>query len=282
MQKPRHILPLSAALAAAAALAAWGQATRPQFEVASVKPAGSRGAATLRRLPGRLTGRAPLRALIQTAYDVEPFQIEGGPQWIGSEPYEIDAKAAGDPDRARMFLMLQSLLEDRFQLRIHRESREMPVYALAAARGGLKLPPGNEKCAEEAEELIGPLAIPGTRIPLAGAPASGCSGLDVTIGAAGARIRSDHASMAGFVRVLSRVLGRPVSDRTGFSGVFDVTMDFLPDDATTGLPPPPPGANPPAGLSIFGALQQLGLRLEATRAPVEVLVIDHVDRPSAN
>ena len=281
MKKTGHSLSLIA-FVASAALAAWGQATRPQFEVASVKPAGSRGAATLRRLPGRLTGRAPLRAFIQAAYGLEPFQIDGGPQWIGSEPYEIDAKAAGDPGRAQMFRMLQALLEDRFQLRVHRESREMPIYALAAARGGLKLPPGNAKCAEEAEELIGPLAIPGTRIPFAGAPSSGCSDLDVTIGAAGARIRGDHTSMAGFAGVLSRVLGRPVSDRTVFSGVFDVTMDFLPDDATPGLPPPPPAANPPAGLSIFGALQTLGLRLESAKGPVEVLVIDRVERPSAN
>jgi len=90
--------------------------------------------------------------------------------------------------------------------------------------------------------------------------------------------------MAEFVRVLSRVLGRTVTDQTGFSGVFDVTLDFLPDETTTGLPPPPPGAIPfaIASPSIFSAVQELGLRLESTKGPVDVLVIDHAERPSAN
>ena len=97
-------------------------------------------------------------------------------------------------------------------------------------------------------------------------------------------MRGDKVPMAEFVRVLSRVLERTVTDRTGFSGVFDVKLDFLPDDTTLGLPPPPPGAIPfgTASPSIFSALQELGLRLESTRGPVEVFVIDHVDRPSAN
>jgi uncharacterized protein (TIGR03435 family) len=90
--------------------------------------------------------------------------------------------------------------------------------------------------------------------------------------------------MTEFVRVLSRMLGRPVTDRTGFSGVFDVNLDFLPDDTTAGLPAPPPGAIPAetASPSIFSAVQQLGLRLESTKGPVEMLVIDHVERPSVN
>jgi uncharacterized protein (TIGR03435 family) len=90
--------------------------------------------------------------------------------------------------------------------------------------------------------------------------------------------------MAEFIRVLSRVLGRTVTDQTGFSGVFDVKLDFLPDDTTPGLPSPPPGAiaAETASPSIFTAIQQLGLRLESTKGPVEVLVIDHAERPSAN
>jgi len=90
--------------------------------------------------------------------------------------------------------------------------------------------------------------------------------------------------MAEFVRMLSRVLGRPVTDRTGFSGVFDVNLDFLPDETMAGLPPPPPGAIPAevANPSIFSAVQRLGLRLDSTKGAVEVLVIDHVERPSAN
>ena len=286
MKPKSNLLPgIAAALGAIVTMAASGQTARPQFEVASIKPAGG-GGAMMRQLPGRLTANAPVRALMQAAYDLQPAQIAGGPEWIGSEAYEIDARATGTPDRGQMFLMLQSLLEERFQLRVHRESREMPIYALVAARGGLKLAPARaESCTEGAEDLLGPLAIPGGRIPIAGpgaASSSTCGGLGLTIGPGGARIRGDQVTIAKFARVLSRVLGRTVTDRTGFSGVTDLSAEFVPDDATPGLPAPPPGANPPGSVSIFSAIQQLGLRLESARGPVEVLVIDHVERPSAN
>jgi uncharacterized protein (TIGR03435 family) len=98
----------------------------------------------VRPLPGRLTASAPLRLLMQNAYTVQPFQIAGGPAWINSERYEIEAKADGNASRAEMFLMLRSLLEDRFQLKIHREIKELPVYALVAAKSGFKLPPPKE------------------------------------------------------------------------------------------------------------------------------------------
>ena len=97
-------------------------------------------------------------------------------------------------------------------------------------------------------------------------------------------MRGGKVSMAEFVRVLSGMLGRTVTDQTGFSGVFDVDLHFRADDAIAGFPPPPPGAVPAesASPSIFSAVQQLGLRLESTKGPVEVLVIDHVVRPSPN
>jgi uncharacterized protein (TIGR03435 family) len=108
--------------------------------------------------------------------------------------------------------------------------------------------------------------------------------LDVPLEAGGARMHGGKVPIAEFVRVLSRVLGRTVTDQTGFSGIFDINLKFLPDDTTSGLPSPPPGAIPSeiASPSIFSAIQQLGLRLESTKGPVEVLVIDHVERPSAN
>lgn len=272
-------------LAAITVMTVMGQTARPQFEVASVKPSVSRGETMLRPLPGRLTAAGTLRVLMQGAYQLQPFQIKGGPEWIGQDRYEVDAKATGNPDTPRMLRMLQSLLEDRFQLRVHRDSQETAVYALDTARGGLKLPPAQKSCIEDTE-LLGPLAIPGARMQPPGQTAPGvkCGALDVRLEAAGARLRGAKVSMPEFVRVLSRVLGRTVVDRTGFSGVFDVSLGFLPDETTAALPPPPPGAI--AGVdelpSIFTAVQQLGLHLESARAPVEVLVVDHAERPSVN
>ena len=264
-----------------------GPAATPKFEVASIKPTGMRGGGNMWPWPGRLTARAPLRVLMEAAYHVQPFQIVGGPEWIRSDQYEVDAKATGDPGHAQLLLMLQSLLAERFQLRFHRESREMPVYALVPARGGLKLPPPRDGNCTEETEALGPLADPGARMqpPSQGsAPAPRCGGLDVALEMGGARMRGGKVPVAEFARVLSRVLGRTVVDQTGFSGVFDINLSFLPDDATAGLPPPPPGAIPAetASPSIFSAIQQLGLRLESTKGPVEVLVVDHAEKPSEN
>jgi uncharacterized protein (TIGR03435 family) len=276
----------AAALVAITALAVVGQ-TAPKFEVASIKPTGSRGGGEMRPMPGRLTASAPLRVLMEAAYHVQPFQIVGGPEWVEWDGYTVDATASGNPEHGQMMLMLQSLLEERFQLRVHRESREAPVYALMPARGGLKLPPPrNGNCTEETE-VLGPLADPGARLQPPGqgpTPAPRCGGLDVLLEAGGARLLGGKVPMPEFVRVLSRVLGHTVTDRAGFSGVFDINLGFLPDDTTPGLPPPPPGAIPfaTASSSIFSAVQELGLQLESTKGPVEVLVIDHVERPSVN
>jgi uncharacterized protein (TIGR03435 family) len=284
-------LSAAAALVVATVMAALGQTARPQFEVASIKPTGSQRPAQMQDLPGRLTGRfmmnAPLRLLMETAYGVQPFQIMGGPEWIGSEQYEVNAKAAGNADRAQILLMLQSLLEDRFRLQIHRESREMPVYALVTARGGLKLPPPGEGTCVEQINPQPPLPEPGGRMQPPGLgprPSVRCGGVGMRLEPGGARLTGAKVSMAEFARVLSRVLGRPVTDQTGFSGVFDVNLDFLPNDTAMGLPAPPPRTIPAeiASPSIFSAVQQLGLRLESSKGPVEVLVIDHVERPSAN
>jgi bla regulator protein BlaR1 len=251
-------------------------ATTPKFEVASIKPTGSRGGGSMRPWPGRLTASAPLRVLMEAAYHVQPFQIVGGPEWIRSDQYEMDARATGNPGNAQIFLMLQSLLADRFQLRFHRESREMPVYALVPARGGLKLPPPRDgSCVDEQAPP------PGLGDPT---PRPRCGGMDVPLESGAWHMRGGKVPMAEFVRVLSLMLGHRVTDQTGFSGVFDINLDFRADDAITGFPPPPPGAIPAetASPSIFNAVQQLGLRFESTKGPVEVLVIDHVEKPSEN
>ena len=254
--------------------------TTPEFEVASIKPTGRRGGGMMRPWPGRLTANGPLLVLMEAAYNVQPFQIVGGPEWIRSDEYEIDARAGGNPSPAQMMLMLQSLLKDRFQLRINRESRQMPAYALMPARGGLRLPPPRAgSCADEEAPP------PGLGDP---APKPKCGGTETRPEAGGWHMVGGKVPMPEFVRALTWVLGRTVTDQTGFSGVFDIDLEFRRDDTTdfarrAGLvrsaePLPVESSSP----SIFSAVQQLGLRLESIKAPVEVLVIDHVEKPSGN
>jgi uncharacterized protein (TIGR03435 family) len=280
----------AAMLVVITAFALFGQpAGRPKFEVASIKPSQEQRFMMVRPLPGRLTADAPVRLLMQNAYTVQPFQIVGGPGWIESEHFAIEAKAGGDASRDQIFLMLQSLLEDRFQLKVHRETRELPVYALVPAKSGLKLAPLKEGgCVDPAPGALPPWAGGRIQPPGQGQPLSGpCGRVGVMLEPGGARMQGGKVPMAEFTRMLSTVLGRSVIDRTGFKELFDARLDFLPDEITTALPAPPPGAaGAPADSnypSILTALQeQLGLRLESTKGPVEVIVIDHVERPSAN
>jgi bla regulator protein blaR1 len=240
----------------------------PAFEVASVKPTRPddlRGS-TYGFNPGGLeVTNGTLKGLIQMAYDVPAFQISGGPGWINSERYSISAKteaASQDIDRQKRIAetrqRLQTLLADRFRLRVHRETKEIPEYTLVIAKNGAKLTE-----AAQAPERRGE----GIR--------AGCGQMTGT-----------RATMANLAFALTRQMGRPVLDRTGLEGKYDFQVDWAPDGACAG---PPGGAGtdmPPApsdGPSIFTALQErLGLKLEATKGPVEVVVIDRVERPAEN
>ena len=260
---------------------------RPTFEVASTKSSREQTSLmAVRPLPGRLIADASLRLLIRNAYAVQPYQIVGGPDWTNSDRYAIEAKADGNASRGEMFLMLQALLEDRFQLKTHRETRELPAYALVSARGGLKLPPPKEGgCVSPALDAP-PDWSEGRMMP----PGQGqlalvkCGSVSVGLGIPSARMHGGKIPMAEFIRALSAIVGRTVIDKTGFTGLFDVRLDFLPDETTVAMPPPPPDvAASLASLSpsILTALQeQLGLRLVSTKGPVEVLVIDSVARPA--
>ena len=279
----------AAMLLAVTALAVWGQpAARPRFEVASVKPSQESRFMSVRPLPGRLTANAPVRLMMQNAYSVQAFQILDGPAWINSEYYDVDAKTGSNVGRAETFLMLQSLLEDRFALKIHRETRDLPVYTLQTVKGGAKLPPWKEgSCVESAPDGLLQTASGRVAPPGAGPPAlAPCGGLRVMLDVGGAKMLGGKIAMTEFARTLSMTLGRTVIDKTGLTGFYDVKLDFVPDEATAALPPPPPDAvtaldskNP----SILTALQeQLGLRLESAKGPVEVIIVDHVERPAAN
>jgi uncharacterized protein (TIGR03435 family) len=259
---------------------------RPQFEVASIKPSPLFDRImSVRPLPGRLTANATLRVLMQYAYGVQPFQLVGGPRWLESDYYEIEAKADASANRDQLFRMLQQLLEDRFQLKTHREMRELPVFTLVSNRGGVKLPaPRDGACVDSpvdaAVEWVGAgrMAAPGEIPPTTGR----CGSAIVSVSLNGAQMRGGRIAMSEFARTLSIMLGRRVLDKTGFSAPFDLQLDFVPDDTTPAMPPPPPGSGI-SGISISQALQeQLGLRLESTKGSVEVVVVDHAERPSAN
>jgi uncharacterized protein (TIGR03435 family) len=275
-------------LLAMGACAVFAQPARPQFEVASIKPSLSQRIVNVRPLPGRLTADASLQILVQYAYGVEPFQVVGGPSWLESQRYEIDAKADAAASRDQLFLMLQSLLEDRFQLKTHRDMKELSVFALVPNGGGLKLPPPKEGvCLDSAVDApaewagVGRMAAPGEFQPTKGR----CGSAAVALGPRGAQMKGGKIAMPELVRTLSKLVGRSVIDRTGFTGLFDLQLDFVPDDTTPSLPPPPPnsGISDLTGASIAQALQQqLGLRLQSTKGPVQVIVVDQAEPPSAN
>jgi len=223
---------------------------RPSFEVASVKPSGPDDHLMYRLQPGGryIATNLSLKTLIANAYAVPEFHISGGPGWRDSDKFNIEAKVGIAlppwPDsNKQLSLMLQSLLADRFKMASHRETREETVYELIAARGGAKL-----KTAR-ADESAGFEMVPG-------------------------RIRSMAVPLEYLATNLAYLLGRTVIDKTGLAGKYSYTVTYTSDDA------PPGDANSP---SIFTAIQeQLGLKLESTKGPVEFLVIDHVEKPDAN
>ncbi|HEY2381409.1 MAG TPA: TIGR03435 family protein [Terriglobia bacterium] len=190
--------------------------------------------------------------------------IEGGPSWINSERYTIVAKAEGDPSEGLMIgPMLQGVLEDRFKLKVHHEVREIPVYALTISKNGSKL-----------SGVEGPACV-----PVAGKPCL-----------SGMRFQGHNlvlhlrGTLAQFAETLAASLDRPIVNKTGLSGTFDLHLEFAIDQATAPAFQALAGtADPSGGTSIFTAIQeQLGLKLEPSKGPGDFLVIDSVDRPSEN
>jgi uncharacterized protein (TIGR03435 family) len=263
---------------------------RPEFDAASIKPsrAGSQGTYQ-RRQPGGLytATNVNVRVLVASAY-LDGFPpmtrlVLGGPGWIDSEHFDIEAKAEGDPSGDRENLMLQSLLADRFKLVVHHETRQLPVYALVLAKAGktgpLLTPHSDDaKCADTASGK--PLSPPG---PGEAMPAY-CGGFFMTAKPGDLRETGNKVTATMLAAQLVPSLDRTVVDRTGLSGDFDFTLEFAPDTGPgSQFRTNADASDPSAQQSIFTALQeQLGLKLESTTGPVDVLVIDHVEEPSAN
>lgn len=272
---------------AARAQAANANQPRPEFEVASIKPsAGGPGSFIGTERNGVFNAKnMPLLGIISQAYGVQGFQIYGAPSWTRSETFDIVAKpevseGAGPSKEtsaarwANLLLRLQGLLESRCSLKVHRETKELPVLDLVVAKGGLKLLPS--ECL-----VFDPQNPPPN--PPSGENPKFCGNLG--------QHRQGELSgygneMATFVQWLARQTNRTVIDKTGYAAKFNVKLEWTPEILAGGPNAegkgenPAPGANGP---SLFTALQeQMGLKLENSKGPVEVLVIDHVDRPTGN
>ena len=265
--------------------------TKPSFEVATVKPSGSSdNRISIMGEPGgrfKVTN-ATLKMVMAVAYRVRDFQISGGPAWTGTDRWNIEGKAEeGSIPQIRtpldptvpnpLMLMVQSLLEDRFQLKLHRETKELPVYELFTAKGGSKMKLSADQSPIGPSERASPPPAPKEGGPM---PRG-------TMGMGPGRVEANGVPIANFIQVLSQQLGRPVIDKTGLKGFYDIKLQWTPDlggpfikpGGTEPAPPPPDTSGP----SIFTAIQeQLGLRLESAKGPVEVLVIDSVQKPTEN
>jgi uncharacterized protein (TIGR03435 family) len=259
--KRRHLL-----MMAAGSFVLKGQ----EFEAASIKPSApapqmGQMRIGIEMLPGGRVAMSgvTVRVLVQQAYGVRDFQVIGGPAWLGTERYDITAKPEGAATPEQVKLMTQALLADRFKLKLHRETKELPTYALVVAKGGSKL-----KVA------------------------------DVTDGGRGNNgrmmMRPGHFEAYGvpisaLVNQLSQVLRRSVIDKTELAGNYDFKLDWTPDESqqqgivrAAGGDAPVPTADA-SGPSLFTVLQdELGLKLESTKGPVEVLVIESAEKASEN
>jgi uncharacterized protein (TIGR03435 family) len=277
------IVPLVLVAATVATVTALAQtretAPTEKFEVASVRPntSGEQRASTQNRPDGFTAINVRVVNLIINAYGVQASQLIGAPAWISSERFDIVANAGGaigppvapDAPSPRQ-LMMRALLADRFRLRVRRETRELPVYALVLARSDGSFGPELKRSTIDCERLTRSRAAGPVTFNTGDRPQCGARVLSGQF-VAGGRPLSELVSM------LSSNVGRSVVDRTGLEGIFDMSLKWAPDDQPGRVNEPDSDSDAP---SIFTALQeQSGLKLESARGPVEVLVIDHIERP---
>jgi uncharacterized protein (TIGR03435 family) len=263
----------------------------PKFDVVSIKPCKPGVTQGGDSSPGRLSIGCGILAdvdntgLIQQAYNryadgrltsAKVIPIEGSPDWIHSERFEIDAKSDGQPSIVTMLgPMMQTILEDRFKLKIHRETRQAPVYELALDKGSPKLKPLQDGACVPA--LVGhPLP------PLA-------DGQHLCRNQVGpGSVNFEGGTLSGLADMLGLILDRPVIDKTGITDYFEIHLKFSPDDLapsrpSTTDPDSSAAVSPSDAPGVFQAIkEQLGLKLAPAKGPVDILVIDHIERPSEN
>jgi uncharacterized protein (TIGR03435 family) len=222
---------------------------KPAFEVAAIKPSTTEpGHSSWHTRNGRLTmDNLTLKEMVMAAHGVKEYQVSGGPNWLTADRYHLEAKAEEKATDEQLMSMLQTLLAERFQLAFHREQKEMTAYVLVVAKSGLKIHP--------------------------------VDGEGSSTNSRNGKLTAKHTSMGKLAEILSRQMGRPVVDETHVAGGFDFTLEWSNDRQQRAAAES--GAN--EGPSIFTALpEQLGLKLETRKVPVEILVVDRAERPSEN
>ena len=286
--KPNHGKNLIAGMLAIAGPLAFGvlnapniraQSAQPAFEVTSVKPNRSGDPGSSFGFGGATVTftNQTLKNIVLNTYQIRDFQLLGGPGWINCDHFDIEGKVAGNPGLDQRRLMMQALLQDRFKLALNREVKELPIFQLTIGKNGLKLQPLKEGSCP-------------ARDPNNPKPAQGRTDQDYCgfTGFFKGRLEATSTTMAQLATYLSRLVDRTVVDKTGITGTFPVHLTFAPDQAAPGqvLGPPIDEGDPGTstdGASIFTAIQeQLGLRLESGKGPVDVLVIDNVEKPTQN
>jgi uncharacterized protein (TIGR03435 family) len=230
------------------------QVPGPSFEAASIKPSkATDDSSSWNSRTGYLVMRnQTLNACIRIAYGLKADQITGGPRWLDSDRFDIEARAASPAKDPELLAMLQTLLDERFQLKQHRSSKLVAGYSLAVAKGGLKVHP---------------------------VEATGSQRMNWGKG----RLLAERASMARFADALTRILGTPVVDATGIPGEYSFQLEWTPEVSQPVAVSADAPADIPAGPSLLTVLQQdLGLKLEPTKAPIDILIIDRAEKPTEN
>lgn len=253
------------------------KADKPAFEVATIKPSDPNPSNPIWIGMNADAGMVQytnitLKDCIRAAYRVRDFQIQG-PAWIGDARFEITAKL-GAGSRDQIPEMLQALLADRFKLSLRHETTEQSVYALVQGRGTPSLKPAEAKADTQGMTVVGTDGKPRQSVMFSLAPS-------------GVRLTAPSATLPTFVELMSRFTARPVVDLTGLPGLYDLTLTFAPE-TTRALPaewkaPDGSVSFPEPGPSIFEAVQQYGLKLEARKAPLEMLTVIHAEKtPTEN
>ncbi len=234
------------------------------FDVASVKPnkSGTRGYGFPPPLHGAFRAiNAPLKALIIEAYQIQEYQLAGGPGWLDSERFDITAKGPSNTRRSEVYRMLQTLLTERFGLALHRETKEMSIYSITVDKNGPRMSKADDgECGEPTRDHP-------------------CGGFNMSNRS---HLQGEHVSVGQLADMLALVMGRVVVDNSGLKNNFNIKLDWTPDDfQSRGSERPDAPVAAEGGPNVFAAMrEQLGLKLESRKGPVEMLVIDRVEKPT--